>query len=254
MRKECLIVLCALQLCFIGCQKENIPTLITTEITCITEASAVSGGTITDEGSSPIITRGVCWGTNIAPTIKNSKTQDGTGAGSFASNITGLKGGTIYYLRAYASNNEGTGYGMAISFNTLDDKAHIEEDLIHQYIIENPTLSFQLKTSGLYYLDLKIGSGPAPVLHDTAYVRYTGKFLDGTIFDTNAGSADMLKFPVGENLMITGFDEGILYMKEGGKALFLTPSKLAYGSSGYYIIPAYTPLLWEVDLVKVGKR
>ena len=51
--------------------------------------------------------------------------------------------------------------------------------------------------------------------------------------------------------LIAGFDEGITYMKEGGKATFLIPSKLAYGTSGYYTIPGYTPLLYDVQLVKV---
>jgi FKBP-type peptidyl-prolyl cis-trans isomerase len=53
--------------------------------------------------------------------------------------------------------------------------------------------------------------------------------------------------------MIAGFDEGITYMKAGGKAKFLVPSSLGYGPSGYYTIPGYTALLYEVELVKVSK-
>jgi FKBP-type peptidyl-prolyl cis-trans isomerase len=132
----------------------------------------------------------------------------------------------------------------------LADQEKLE---IQNYRNDNPTLSFQLKPSGLYYLDLIIGTGPVPVAHDTAYVQYTGKFLNGNVFDTNIGGADLV-FPVVEGWLISGFDEGITYMREGGKALFLMPSKLAYGSAGYYSIPGYTPLLFEVDLVKVKKR
>jgi FKBP-type peptidyl-prolyl cis-trans isomerase len=171
-------------------------------------------------------------------------------SGVFSSNIIGLNPSTKYFIRAYATNNAGTVYGEAKSFTTLADQEKLE---IQNYRNDNPTLSFQLKPSGLYYLDLIIGTGPVPVAHDTAYVQYTGKFLNGNVFDTNIGGADLV-FPVVEGWLISGFDEGITYMREGGKALFLMPSKLAYGSAGYYSIPGYTPLLFEVDLVKVKKR
>ncbi len=60
-------------------------------------------------------------------------------------------------------------------------------------------------------------------------------------------------FPVAEGYLIAGFDEGISYMKEGGKATFLLPSSLAYGSAGLlYQLPGYTPLLYDVELVKVS--
>ena len=102
-----------------SCKKEKNPTLTTSAITNITGTTATSGGTITDEGSGTIIARGVCWSTGITPTIADSKTTDGAGAGSFTSNISGLNGATPYYVRAYATNSAGTGYGMAMSFTTF---------------------------------------------------------------------------------------------------------------------------------------
>jgi hypothetical protein len=66
-----------------------------------------------------VISRGVCWSTGTTPTIADNKTTDGAGAGSFSSNMTDLNGATIYYVRAYATNSAGTGYGMPISFTTL---------------------------------------------------------------------------------------------------------------------------------------
>lgn len=102
-----------------GCQKDKNPVLTTKEITSILATSATSGGIITDEGSGTIIARGVCWSTQITPTISDNKTTDGAGAGGYTSNMTGLKGGTIYYAKAYATNSSGTGYGMAMSFTTL---------------------------------------------------------------------------------------------------------------------------------------
>src|SRR5674476_1668329 len=102
-----------------GCKKENVPTVITTADSDITGVNATSGGTITDEGSSSILIRGVCWSTDVNPTIADNKTIDGTGIGSFSSNIAGLNGDALYYIRAYATNSVGTGYGMAVSFTSF---------------------------------------------------------------------------------------------------------------------------------------
>jgi uncharacterized protein (TIGR02145 family) len=97
---------------------KKIPVLWTTNVTSVTETTAESGGTITDDGGKTVTARGVCWSTAINPTIDNSKTTDGTGAGNYASSVTGLTPGTTYYLRAYATNSDGTGYGSAMSFTT----------------------------------------------------------------------------------------------------------------------------------------
>jgi FKBP-type peptidyl-prolyl cis-trans isomerase FkpA len=136
------------------------------------------------------------------------------------------------------------------SCNPASKYEKAEQDAINNYLNANSTMAYELKPSGLYYLDVVVGTGRTPVMHDTAYVIYTGKFLDGTVFDTNVGKANLI-FPVAEGLMIPGFDEGITYMKAGGKASLLVPSKLAYGSQGYYTIGGYTPLLYEVELVQV---
>jgi hypothetical protein len=65
-----------------------------------------------------VTARGVCWGTVANPTITDSKTTDGTGTGSFTSTITGLTPGTLYHVRAYATNADGTGYGTDVQFST----------------------------------------------------------------------------------------------------------------------------------------
>jgi uncharacterized protein (TIGR02145 family) len=95
-----------------------IPTLITTAASSITTASAISGGNITSAGGGTITARGVCWSTSQNPTIANNKTSDGSGTGSFVSNLTGLTANTTYYVLAYATNSAGTAYGNQISFTT----------------------------------------------------------------------------------------------------------------------------------------
>jgi uncharacterized protein (TIGR02145 family) len=115
----------------VRCIKDAIPQLSTTNITNITTSTAATGGNITINGGSTIITAGVCWHTSPNPTVKNSKTVDPTakdwptvpnepitGLGPFYSTITNLKPGKTYYVRAYATNNTGTAYGQEISFKT----------------------------------------------------------------------------------------------------------------------------------------
>src|SRR5690554_3672892 len=97
-----------------------LPVLSTTEVTEINQTTATVKGNITDDGGATVTARGVCWSTNQNPTISNNKTTDGTGAGTFVSNISGLEPNTTYYVRAYATNGAGTGYGSAMSFTTLE--------------------------------------------------------------------------------------------------------------------------------------
>jgi len=94
------------------------PTVTTVEVTSITSNSAVSGGDVTSEGGAPVTAKGVCWSTTANPTITSSKTTDGTGSGSFVSNLTNLNPGTTYYVRAYATNSAGTSYGNEYNFTT----------------------------------------------------------------------------------------------------------------------------------------
>ncbi len=96
----------------------SVPTLTTAAVSGITQTAAVSGGNITNGGGVEVTARGVCWSTHTVPTIADSKTSNGTGEGLFTSNISGLTGNTKYYVRAYATNSEGTGYGEELSFNT----------------------------------------------------------------------------------------------------------------------------------------
>lgn len=89
----------------------QLPTIEGFEVTDKTSVGAKSGGNITSDGGAQITARGVCWATHKEPTIDDNKTEDGTGAGEFTSEITGLTEGTVYYLRAYATNAIGTVYG-----------------------------------------------------------------------------------------------------------------------------------------------
>jgi FKBP-type peptidyl-prolyl cis-trans isomerase FkpA len=125
-----------------------------------------------------------------------------------------------------------------------------EKDAINNYLAANSSSNYVHQESGLYYLEVLAGTGRQPVANDTVYVVYTGKFLNGNMFDTNVGG-NQLVFAVGQGGMLPGFEEGIMLMKEGGKATILVPSNLAYGTQGYYTIPGYTALLFDIELAKV---
>jgi uncharacterized protein (TIGR02145 family) len=98
---------------------KQIPILSTAEVTNIGQITAQSGGTITSDAGFAVTARGVCWNTNGKPTIKDNKTTEGLGAEGYTSKLTGLIVGTTYYLRAYATNSEGTAYGSTMIFETL---------------------------------------------------------------------------------------------------------------------------------------
>lgn len=96
----------------------TLPVVTTDVVTNIGGASATSGGNVTDGGNANITARGVCWSIVSGPTLADSHTTDGTGTGTFVSSITGLTPGTLYYVRAYATNVVGTSYGNEVSFTT----------------------------------------------------------------------------------------------------------------------------------------
>jgi uncharacterized protein (TIGR02145 family) len=96
----------------------QVATLTTKEIINISVVSALSGGIISNDGGAQITGRGICWSTSENPTIENSHTTDGAGTGDFNSSISQLTEGTVYYVRAYATNNKGTAYGNQVTFST----------------------------------------------------------------------------------------------------------------------------------------
>lgn len=97
---------------------QGIPTVTTATTNNITYNSATSGGNVTSSGGATVTARGVCWSTSPNPTIEDPHTTDGSGTGTFVSQITGLQPVTTYYVRAYATNSFGTAYGNEEVFTT----------------------------------------------------------------------------------------------------------------------------------------
>lgn len=114
-----------------------LPTLQTTAVTAINTTVAVSGGNITSDGGATVTAKGVVWGTSQNPTIAlSTKTTDGTGLGSFVSNISNLTANTTYYIRAYATNSLGTSYGNEINFTTMPTIGQSYQGGVIAYILQ----------------------------------------------------------------------------------------------------------------------
>jgi len=108
--------------------------------------------------------------------------------------------------------------------------------------------------SGLMIYTIKEGKGPQPKRGQIVKVHYTGYLKDGTKFDSSIDRGQPIQFPVGTGKVIAGWDEGIMKMKEGGKAILFIPPHLGYGQMGAGgVIPGNADLIFEVELVKVGK-
>lgn len=122
------------------------------------------------------------------------------------------------------------------------------------FLSENKTKEGVLTTpSGLQYVVDKEGTGAQPSATDEVTVHYTGKLLDGTVFDSSVNRGEPATFPL--NQVIPGWTEGVQLMKEGAKYTFFIPSDLAYGPHGIpNVIPPHSTLIFDVELIKVNKK
>ena len=134
-----------------------------------------------------------------------------------------------------------------------------------KYIADNK-LVVKTTPSGLKYVITKTSLKPRPLTGDTVSVNYVGKLLNGQVFDSNIEAVakmsnldqpgrtyEPIKFPVNTSQVIKGWDEGLLLLHEGEKAIFIIPSALAYGNEGSGPIPPASTLVFDVELVSVKR-
>lgn len=144
----------------------------------------------------------------------------------------------------------------------LKEKKETEETKIEEYL-KNNKIRAKATATGLYYINKKTGSGAKAEPGKIVKVNYTGRLLDGRVFDSsieNDGKEGGLtktryapiEFVIGKGQVIPGWDEGIAKMNVGGKAKLVIPSHLAYAGRGSGpMIPPYTPLVFDVELIEV---
>lgn len=128
-------------------------------------------------------------------------------------------------------------------------KQQAADDEFQAYLEANG-IKAQPTESGLVYVCTKKGKGPKPGYKQMVKVHYTGKLLDGRVFDSSVERGEPIEFQLGVGQVIPGWDEGIALMSKGEKGILYIPSKLAYGprQAGELITP-YSNLIFEVELV-----
>ena len=139
---------------------------------------------------------------------------------------------------------------------TSADSVEIKDNLTlgREFLAENAKNDSVVQTeSGLQYMVLKEGTGIKPAATDTVTVHYTGKLIDGTVFDSSVERGEPATFPLDK--VIPGWTEGLQLMSEGSEYRLFIPSELAYGSKGAgdKILPNAT-LIFDVQLIKVDKQ
>ncbi len=157
----------------------NIPIVTTKPISDISDNKATSGGNVTADGRASVTARGVCWSKSEYPTIDDEHTINGSGLGEFKSQINNLESGTIYYVRAYATNRIGTAYGEQFEFTSLNGLASIITDTASVVTSTSIVIGGNITDDGGYtiiergicYSDII----SEPTIYDNKVVRGKGK-------------------------------------------------------------------------------
>lgn len=212
-------VMCIIILCSCKPDQATLPVVSTTQVTDITGRTAVSGGTITDDGGSTVTEKGICWGTRANPTLNDSIYTAGQGIGAFTGILNNLLPNTTYNVRAYATNAAGTAYGTAISFRTsgLSD------------IITNSTVSDITATSAVCGGEVTQEGGRPVVAKGICWSTHTNPTINDnkTVNGTGVGSftSNISGLTPGTTYFVTAYattDVGTSY----GKIIGFTTGKL----------------------------
>ena len=120
MKTKCILTSLIVLLLMIACNPKEQPIVTTNSVNDVTSESVVVEANVESDGGAEVTDRGVCWSVTQNPTISKKKKNNGTGLGIYVTQIDNLENATKYYVKAYATNSEGTSYGEEISFETLE--------------------------------------------------------------------------------------------------------------------------------------
>lgn len=218
-------------------------SISTATVTSITNTSARSGGVIEPGGGGVVISRGVCWATTANPTTANRRTIDGSGSGSFTSNITGLVAGTTYYVRAYAIYSVGTSYGNQVTFTTSKQGY---ETLSSAVYFESPKEVKDITFGNVHFT--KITDGPVNC-------GSSGSFLAKTLENAYsiAGSDRLINHSLSNPVLRRFVEDGINcqvfdisgeYIYYGHSRAFYRINKNTFGNKVKFLISG----IWEGGL------
>jgi uncharacterized protein (TIGR02145 family) len=262
----------------------TLPEVSTGVLSAITTTSAACSGNVTSDGGAPVLAKGICWNTSQNSTINNFKTTEGTGTGTFTSNITGLTANTTYYVRAYAINSVGTAYGNELTLTTAPLTINdIEGNVYHTvsigtqvWLVENlKTTVFNDGTSIPNVTDNKGWTN----LTSSAYCWYNndiaGKNTYGALYNwytVNTGKLCISGWHVptdAEWTILTTFLGGTNTaggkLKETGTIHWISPNTSATNETGFTALPGgardatgpyfgmgYSCFLWSASEMNVS--
>jgi hypothetical protein len=211
----------------------GIITLTTTNLSCIIVPTAFSGGNITNNGGAVVTARGICWSTSPGPTTANNTTSNGSGNGSYTSNLTGLTASTQYYVRAYATNIVGTSYGNELSFTTP----------------ATPVFSIGCSYGGgiIFYIDGTAQHGLiSATTNQSTGVHWgcDGTSIPGTLYAIGTGQANTTAIVNGcaetgaarlcDNLVLNGYSDWFLPSKDELNQMYLQKNAIGGFGSNYF--------------------
>lgn len=178
-----------------GCEKKEKPVVETMPATNITNTSVIVGGRVTSDGGEVVASRGICWSKNINPSVNNSKTIEGSGLGEYFSSLENLDPGTVYFIKAYAKNSEGTAYGSELSFRTLgeipsasltessgitDSSAHLVATINPNYV--STSVFFEFGTTPNYGSSVTASGSPVNGNNEITIFQDIYSLVPGTIY------------------------------------------------------------------------
>jgi hypothetical protein len=215
-------------------------SITTTAVSSITNTTARSGGNIAPDGGGAITSRGICWARTANPTTANSRTTDGSGTGSYTSNMTGLASGTIYYVRAYYINSDGTTYGNQVTFTTLK---LLHETLSEAVYSEAPTVINDITFGNAHFT--KITAGPVNCGSADTYLAKTlenayAMVGSDSIVNFNLTNPVLRRF-VEDGINCEVFDISEKYIYYGHTSAFYRIDKNTFGNKVKFLISG----VWE---------
>lgn len=166
--------------------------------------------------------------------------------------------GAVFYGRATKMTAEEAKTEVQSFFMQLQQKqqeenakmADINAAAGEQFLLENgKRAEVHTTPSGLQYEIVKQGDGPRPTAGDSVTVHYTGKLIDGTVFDSSVDRGEPADFAITQ--VVPGFGEGLKMMNKGSKYILYIPSNLAYGDNATGSIPAGSTLVFEVEVLDI---
>ena len=196
----------------------SLPVVTTAKVSNITAESATCGGNVASDGRSSVTARGVCWAKTEYPTINDQHTTNGTGTGEFQSQLTELEHNAIYYVRAYATNSQGTAYGEQFKFTTTEGVAVVVTDSVYNITAHTAKCRAHVVSDGGFAVTKRgicWSNRPDPTIDDNIteegsglgeYTATLKDLVENTTYYVRAYSTNSTATAYGEQIIITTLD------------------------------------------------